>query len=330
MNRSMREQETVQPTSKWYSRLALVTALTALLPVLFGALTTTKGAGMAFPDWPTSDGQGMLTYPWLSSVGDKFLEHGHRLGGMLIGFMSILLVGYSFLLEGRKWVRIMAIFCLLGVISQGIMGGIRVTENSREFALVHGGIAPLVFTLICAVALVTGKRWREAASDESLKQVNLGANKIWAYAVPVLLYVQYILGCFVRHFGDRFHEHLGFAVIASVGIIGLLVCAFRSDSRWLRRSGWMLLGVLVVQLGLGIGAWITRWGMPQINYTAVMYSTEQVFMRTAHTVVGMLLFMKSVMHLLKVKRIDWVQRKELSMNATVQPQADFGPKGVSA
>lgn len=325
MNQPENKQPESPATSRGYSRLALITALSALLPVLFGALTTTKGAGMAFPDWPTSDGQGMLTYPWLSSVGDKFLEHGHRLGGMLIGFMSILLVVFAFLWENRTWVRVMAILSLLGVISQGIMGGLRVWENSTMLALVHGGIAPLVFTLICAVALVTGSRWRNAATDESLKQVNLGANKKWAYAVPVLLYVQYILGCFVRHFGSRFPDHAGFAAIVSVGIIGLLICAFRSDSRWLRRSGWMLLGVLIVQILLGVGAWITRWGMPQINYTAVMYSTEQVFMRTAHTVVGMLLFMKSVMHLLKVKRIDWVQRKELSMNDPVQI-----PEGVKA
>ncbi len=60
-----------------------------LLPISVGAVVTTVDAGMAFADWPTSDGHGMLAYPWLKSTGDKFLEHGHRLAGMLIGVMSL-------------------------------------------------------------------------------------------------------------------------------------------------------------------------------------------------------------------------------------------------
>ena len=67
----------------WLHRLAVLTAVVALLPIVMGALVTTKDAGMAFRDWPSSDGHGMLAYPWLKSAGDKFLEHGHRLGGVL-------------------------------------------------------------------------------------------------------------------------------------------------------------------------------------------------------------------------------------------------------
>ncbi len=79
---------TYQP---WVFRLAVLTAGVALLPIVMGGLVTTLQAGMAFPDWPSSDGHGMLSYPWLKSTGDKFLEHGHRLAGMLIGCVSIVL-----------------------------------------------------------------------------------------------------------------------------------------------------------------------------------------------------------------------------------------------
>ena len=85
--------------------LAATTAATALLPIVVGALVTTKGAGMAFRDWPTSDGQGMLSYPWLSSAGDKFIEHGHRLAGITIGCVSIAFALCAWLLESRRWVR---------------------------------------------------------------------------------------------------------------------------------------------------------------------------------------------------------------------------------
>ncbi len=82
----MTRSERYRPVLFW---LAVATAATALLPIVVGALVTTLDAGMAFRDWPTSDGQGMLSYPWLHSAGDKFVEHGHRLAGIMIGCVSI-------------------------------------------------------------------------------------------------------------------------------------------------------------------------------------------------------------------------------------------------
>src|SRR5258708_8649256 len=81
------------PATPWLHRLAVLTVSLALLPILMGALVTTKDAGMAFPDWPNSDGHNMLLYPWLKSAGERFLEHGHRLGGVFIGLVSIGLAG---------------------------------------------------------------------------------------------------------------------------------------------------------------------------------------------------------------------------------------------
>src|SRR5262249_6898084 len=82
-------------TYRWSFRLALLMAAIALLPIGLGAVVTTVEAGMAFADWPTSDGYDMLWYPWLTSTGDKFLEHGHRLAGMLIGIVSLFFTGWA-------------------------------------------------------------------------------------------------------------------------------------------------------------------------------------------------------------------------------------------
>src|SRR5689334_6182088 len=85
----------------WSFRLALLMALLALLPISVGAVVTTVEAGMAFADWPGSDGHNMLLYPWLKSSGDKFLEHGHRLAGMLIGIVSLLFTAWAFAADRR-------------------------------------------------------------------------------------------------------------------------------------------------------------------------------------------------------------------------------------
>ena len=101
----------------------MIAVLVSLVPVTMGALTTTLDAGMAFNDWPTSDGHNMLTYPWFRSYGDKFIEHGHRLGGMLIGFVTLILVGVTMKVETRRWVKVAVFAVLLAVIAQGIAGG---------------------------------------------------------------------------------------------------------------------------------------------------------------------------------------------------------------
>src|SRR4051794_26977063 len=91
---------------------AVFTACTALLPIGVGAFVTSMRAGMAFPDWPTSDGQGMFAYPWLQSAGSKFVEHGHRLAGVVIGLAAIGLVIAVFA-DRRVWVRSLGVLSLL-------------------------------------------------------------------------------------------------------------------------------------------------------------------------------------------------------------------------
>ncbi|MFK7776764.1 MAG: hypothetical protein QM501_01420, partial [Gimesia sp.] len=95
----------IQQYHPWLNKLALATTLATLPLMVIGGHVTTEGYGMAFPDWPTSDGQNMLTYSWLHEASDKYFEHGHRLLGMLVGFLSIALVIVAFKIEQKKWIR---------------------------------------------------------------------------------------------------------------------------------------------------------------------------------------------------------------------------------
>src|SRR5690606_13504684 len=135
----------------WLHRFAVSTVCVAMITLIAGALVTSKNAGMAFRDWPTSDGQNMLTYPWLGDFArdwDKFLEHGHRLAGMLIGVWSIALAVLVGRLESRRWMRLAAIGVLLGVVAQGVLGGLRVWLDERGLAMLHGAFAACVFSLM--------------------------------------------------------------------------------------------------------------------------------------------------------------------------------------
>ena len=71
-----------------------------------GGMTTSIKAGMAFLDWPLSNGS-VNPDGWLTE-SDKMAEHSHRLLGMKIGLLSIVLFLWTYLRESRDWVRTLA------------------------------------------------------------------------------------------------------------------------------------------------------------------------------------------------------------------------------
>src|SRR5574342_1275515 len=110
----------------WPHRIAVVLAC-ATFPLLFiGGLVTSKGAGLAVPDWPTTFGYNMFLYPWSKMVGGIFYEHSHRLIGSAVGFLTILLAVVLWYRESRQWLGWLGIVALAVVIAQGVLGGLRV------------------------------------------------------------------------------------------------------------------------------------------------------------------------------------------------------------
>lgn len=293
--------------STYHPRLHLFAALTllvALVTLIAGALVTTKNAGMAFRDWPTSDGQAMLTYPWFQDFArnwDKFLEHGHRLAGMMIGLWSIALVALVWRYEERRRVKAAAIGVLLGVICQGILGGQRVWFDDRGLAMLHGFFAAIVFSSMACTTTSLSKNWLTAETDYARTRVN--AIRPAAICVIVLLWLQYGVGGHIRHHGTGLHEHLGLGILSFVAVPINTWIAHRSGIAWVRRSAWMLQTFVLIQVTLGLTTWVVKWGFTPTGYVAVQDSIGQVASRTAHMVVGALTMAAASVHLLRVCRV---------------------------
>ncbi|HJO53413.1 MAG TPA: COX15/CtaA family protein, partial [Verrucomicrobiota bacterium] len=140
----------------------MFTALATLALVGIGGLVTSKGVGMAVPDWPTTYGYNMFLVPfdqWLGKFG-IFEEHSHRLMASFVGFLTIGLAIWLWAKEARKWVRLLGIGALVLVVVQGVLGGLRVTEINQNLGLIHGAVAQLFLILVCAIALVTSAWWQ--------------------------------------------------------------------------------------------------------------------------------------------------------------------------
>ncbi len=279
-------------------RTAVLTAVFALLPITVGALVTTTRAGMAFLDWPTSDGHNMILYPWLMSAGDKFVEHGHRLAGMAIGLASIVLAVVLWRRETRGWVKTLGIAGLVGVVAQGLLGGLRVIENDQSIAMIHGSFAAIVFCTFGAVALVTGRSWLESRDREA----ELHSLKPVAVLLPCLILGQYVLGGVIRHLGHGLHEHLGMAFLVLAFTAYCCIRSRKSSTTWVASSGTLLLAIVVSQVALGLATWVMKFGFATIGYVAIADSWQQVSIRTVHTVFGMIVLLTSVLHAMRIFR----------------------------
>jgi heme A synthase len=115
----------VQPD--WPGLFALCAVAATVVLLAAGGLVTGFGEGLAVVDWPNTEGYNMFLYPLARMTGGVYLEHAHRLLGSLVGLTVLVLAVHTHRTESRRWVRNLGWLTLLLVITQGILGGLRVT-----------------------------------------------------------------------------------------------------------------------------------------------------------------------------------------------------------
>src|SRR5438093_7623331 len=150
-------------SAQWLHRFAWFTSIATLLLICSGGMVTSKGVGLAVPDWPTTFGYNMFLFPVSKWVGGIFFEHTHRLIASTVGFLTIILAIWIWRGDSRHWVRNLGVIALAGVIFQGILGGLRVTMLKDEIGIFHACIAQAFLALLVVIALVTTNFWRSLA-----------------------------------------------------------------------------------------------------------------------------------------------------------------------
>jgi len=107
--------------SRGLNRFAILVACATFFLIIAGALVTSNDAGLATSDWPLSNGQ---FFPQM--VGNLFYEHGHRMIATTVGLLTLVLAVYIRLKEKREWVWQLALFAVIAVCAQGILGALTV------------------------------------------------------------------------------------------------------------------------------------------------------------------------------------------------------------
>jgi heme a synthase len=263
-----------------------------------GGFTTSIGAGMAFLDWPLSNGS--VNPPgWLSDL-DMFAEHSHRLAAAKFGLILGAVALVHRWREPRRGVRLAA-YALAGlVVFQGLLGGLRVLLDQQNtgadhnlggigFGIAHAMTAQLTVALLGCLTLTHTRAWRAPWRDPGLLV------RVVALAAPLLLAAVMVAGAVMRQNrvtlwvtdgGARFLPDLGDgwiwwvnaahragAWVAALGVVMLAIGSWGAGPP--RRLVATVAVALVAQVTLGILA----IGLPANPHV-----------RTVHVIVGALLF----------------------------------------
>lgn len=82
-------------------------------------MVTSKGVGMAVPDWPTTFGENMFLFPVSQWVGGVLYEHSHRLLASLVGLLTLILAACVWVKNSSgygKWLGLFWIVAGMGLI----------------------------------------------------------------------------------------------------------------------------------------------------------------------------------------------------------------------
>lgn len=307
--------------SAWPRTLALLTCLAAVPLIFFGGTVTTLHAGLAIDGWLVLEpGRGdhfLWFYPlekWFRDTG-TFVEHTHRQIGSLVGLLAIATVVATFATTRARGSRHAAArsrsarraswIALLAVIVQGVLGGLRVLEQSDDLAFLHGCFAQATFALLGTSVILLSPSWQRAETTAPTRE-SLRALSTWTCA---LVYAQIVVGAWLRHGSSLValivHGVLAIAVawIAIVQARGLGAAAaaahdgvardrFRSLRNW-------LVGALTAQWVLGLLAFASVYIWVGKNPTEF----RQSLVPTLHVMGGAGLLLASVRSALWIRRI---------------------------
>ena len=160
-------------------------------------MVTSKGVGLAVPDWPTTFGYNMFLFPVSQWVGGILFEHTHRLIASVVGILTIVLAVALSRVEDRRYLRRLGWIALGAVVFQGVLGGLRVTMLKDEIGIFHACIAHSFFALLVFIALATTRTWRRI--EPAFAGYELRAAQRLSILLAVLIYGQLALGATMRH-----------------------------------------------------------------------------------------------------------------------------------
>ena len=226
--------------SLWLHRFVVFLVIATLVLIGIGGLVTSRGVGMAVPDWPNTYGYNMFAFPFSKWAGGILYEHSHRLMAAFVGLLTTGLTMWLWVRETRSAKRWLGLGAIALVV---VLMGVRALP---------------VYLLLAALAPV--------AAAFSLYQIRNrpGALRWWGVIAFSAVILQGVLG------GLRvvwLKDQIGILHAALAQLFFVLVCVIAFfTSRWGRGSRvkaqgaapklqwWFAAGAVLILFQLILGA----------------------------------------------------------------------------
>ena len=294
-------------------RFAKFVAGCTVLLVLAGSLVTSTGSGLSVPDWPTTYGWNMFTFPPSKWVGGILYEHGHRLIASTVGFLTIVLAAWLWMSEPRRWMKWLGVAALGAVIAQGVLGGLTVMFFlPAPISTAHAGLAEIFFCMTVAIALFTSPRWIDGYGGHVVDHRGL---RTLATTTTILIYCQILVGATMRHTGAGLaipdfplmfghlwpthwdakiavhFAHRAGALLVATSVLAAATAVFRRTAlAELRRPALLLVVLVVIQITLG---------------ALTVLSRRDVWINSFHVVCGAMVLTTSLVLTLRTWRANF-------------------------
>jgi cytochrome c oxidase assembly protein subunit 15 len=308
--------------NKGVHRFALLVAGATFYLIIAGALVTSHDAGLATADWPLTEGRFLPKVESLginsgvNMVGNLFWEHGHRMVATTVGLLTIGLVIFLFLKERRSWVRRLGWLALLGVVAQGLLGGLTVKLMLPLIvSSAHATLAQLFFCTTVSLAVFTSASWMK--SRPTIEEQRGLPVRYVCVAAAATIFLQLIIGATLRHSAtwdqplprDLLLTHIGGAVAVTLLLGGAawMILRRHGHERFLAGPAKVALSLLVLQLCLGIAAYLTRMASPNDPQPL----NPMVGITVAHVACGALVFATTIVLTLRAFKVLRAPESEL-------------------
>ena len=260
----------------------------ALLPlqaglVLTGGAVRITGSGLGCPTWPECTPGSYTPVPHQAEGQlHAWIEFGNRLLTFALVAVSLAVLIHV-LYKRRRDLRSLAIGQLLGILGQGVLGGITVLTDLHPLPV--AGHLLLSIILIAGAASLYSRREYSARSRTDLDKLT---KRISLLHIG-LTFVVIILGTIVTgsgpHAGDEKAQRFGFdirvvawlhadAVIALLGLTAAFFILVRSDKELVRRIA-VFTAIALTQGAIGYIQYFT--GIPEILVAAHLLGATLVW-----------------------------------------------------
>jgi cytochrome c oxidase assembly protein subunit 15 len=226
-----------------------------------------------------------------------------------VGLLTIVLAIYLQIREPRRWVKRLGWVALGLVIVQGLLGGLTVKLLLPLWvSAANATLAQLFFLTAVSIAVFTSPSWTNAES-KVFEADNGVSPRMLCVGSLALIFVQLVLGATLRHSAtwDRLlptgllvaHITGAILVTLALGVTASAVLLRYREDKFLTRPAIVALGLLFVQLMLGIAAYATRarspFGPQPLN--------PMIAVTVAHVACGALVFAATILLSLRVFRV---------------------------